>query len=197
MCCRLVRSLACRIACVSVLLAFVGSARPIWADSCIDYGDYLHWAGSVDTPGTPNSVAAVGPYLYVADGDLLVFDATDPSVPTLLASTGLTAAWDVEISGSYAYVTGGFNAVSALRIVDISNPSSPTLVASVPSGFALDFCVDGSHLYLTDTGSKLNVIDIADPTAPVIVASLYTNKYMSGVAASGNYAYVADDNFKI
>ena len=37
------------------------------AADCIDYGDYLHWEGSVDTPGLAHGVAVSGSYAYVAD----------------------------------------------------------------------------------------------------------------------------------
>jgi len=37
------------------------------ADHCIDYTDYLHWVGSVGTPGLARGVAVAGDHAYVAD----------------------------------------------------------------------------------------------------------------------------------
>ena len=34
---------------------------------CIDYGDYLHWVGSLDTPGSAYGVTVSGTHAYVAD----------------------------------------------------------------------------------------------------------------------------------
>jgi len=36
------------------------------AQDCLDYGDYLHWVGAVDTPGYARGVAVAGNYAYVA-----------------------------------------------------------------------------------------------------------------------------------
>jgi hypothetical protein len=36
---------------------------------CIDYGDYLHWCGGVDTPGEARGVAVTGTHAYVADSN--------------------------------------------------------------------------------------------------------------------------------
>jgi len=36
---------------------------------CIDYGNYLHWVGSVDTPGDARGVAITDPYVYLATYD--------------------------------------------------------------------------------------------------------------------------------
>ena len=40
------------------------------AVDCIDYRDYLHWVGSVDTPGEAYGVDVRGDYAYVADNDI-------------------------------------------------------------------------------------------------------------------------------
>ncbi|MFC1572374.1 hypothetical protein ACFL6M_02135 [Candidatus Eisenbacteria bacterium] len=34
---------------------------------CTDYGDYLHWVSSLNTPGVGFDVAVSGSYAYVAD----------------------------------------------------------------------------------------------------------------------------------
>ena len=60
-------------------ICFVGVAGA----ECIDYGDYLHWVGSVDTPGEAIDVAVSGSYAYVADyaSGLQVIDITSPVSP--------------------------------------------------------------------------------------------------------------------
>jgi len=35
---------------------------------CIDYGEFIHLVGSVDTPGAALGVAVAGTHAYVADG---------------------------------------------------------------------------------------------------------------------------------
>ena len=53
---------------------------------CINYGDYLNWEGSVDTPGIAIDVASVGSYAYVADHfrGLQVVDLSDPQNPSIV-----------------------------------------------------------------------------------------------------------------
>ncbi len=59
-----------------VLFLFVAScsddsspvAPPSGDRNCIDYADYMHITGSVDTPGYAHGVAVSGNYAYVADG---------------------------------------------------------------------------------------------------------------------------------
>src|SRR4030067_572258 len=65
-----------------VCVCSFGSAEGI----CIDYGDYLHWVGRVDTPHYANAVAVLGTHAYVADYDygLQVIDITDPAAPLVV-----------------------------------------------------------------------------------------------------------------
>src|SRR5262245_46190579 len=48
---------------------------PAAGQNCIDYTDYLHFVGSLDTPGHPQGVAVNGDHAYVADAG----DAGEPS----------------------------------------------------------------------------------------------------------------------
>ena len=50
------------------------------ASACIDYADYLHWVGSVDTPGNAYGVAMTATHAFVADdfSGLQVIDIGQP-----------------------------------------------------------------------------------------------------------------------
>lgn len=56
------------------------------AQVCLDYGDYLHWVGKVDTPSPAFGVAVTGNYAYVVDevGGLLVIDISVPESPAIV-----------------------------------------------------------------------------------------------------------------
>jgi hypothetical protein len=57
---------------------------------------------------------------------LRIINISNPSSPTEVGSCDTPEeAWDVAVSGSYAYVADG---LSGLRIINISNPSNPTEV---------------------------------------------------------------------
>ena len=95
---------------VAVLAAVVVvcwySAVAAYAE-CIEYGDYLHWIGGVDTPSSALDVAIAGNHAYVADRNygLYVIDITNPASPyvvgsvdtpgqaSALLSTGTTPTW--------------------------------------------------------------------------------------------------------
>ncbi len=72
---------AARSVAAAILLAF--SLLPgIAPAECIDYGDFIHWAGSVDTPGSAAGVDLSDDlaYAFVADGSsgLEVIRLADP-----------------------------------------------------------------------------------------------------------------------
>jgi hypothetical protein len=79
------------------------------ADSeCINYRDYLHWVGSVDTPDVAHGVAVVGVHAYVADraSGLQVIDISDSRNPEIIGSVDTPGdAWGVDVLGGFAYVT--------------------------------------------------------------------------------------------
>lgn len=54
-----------RVGCLIALTVWL--CVGIAAAECIDYGDYLHWAGSVDTPNFAYGVAVSGTHAYVAN----------------------------------------------------------------------------------------------------------------------------------
>jgi hypothetical protein len=58
------------------------------AANCIDYLDYLHKVGELDTPGGAVGIAISGDYAYVADGlsGLSVINISSPSVPQYITS---------------------------------------------------------------------------------------------------------------
>jgi len=96
-------------------------------------------------------------------------------------------AYDVFVSGNYAYVAG-WN--SGLQIIDVTDPSSPTVVGSLCCG-GFGISVLGNYAYLASF-MGLKIIDITNPTAPVLVGDVTTPGQSSGVHVLGNYAYVAD-----
>ena len=58
----MLRSYFLVIICLQLLIIL-----PAAAQDCIDYQDYLHWVGMVDTPDNAWAVATSGTTAYVAD----------------------------------------------------------------------------------------------------------------------------------
>jgi hypothetical protein len=99
-------------------------------------------------------------------------------------------AFDVYVSGDYAYVADGG---SGLAVIDVSDPTNPgTPVYEATTGAALGVYVSGDYAYVADWTSGLAVIDISDPTNPGTPVYEGTSGLAWGVYVSGDYAYVAD-----
>jgi hypothetical protein len=160
-------------------------------ENCINYVDYLHNAGSVDTPGKAYSVEISGDYAYVADwSSLQVIDITTPTSPRIVGSVDIPgSAQGVAVSGNYAYVADG----SSLQIIDIIEPASPRIVGSVdipgnPKSVAISG--SGNYAYIASGWNGLQIVRIASPSSPQRVGSRETPGDAENVIVSGDYAYV-------
>jgi len=153
--------------------------------------------GNYDTPGLARDVAAAGPYVYIADNDLLVVNVSDPAHLALAGSYAIpgSTARSVAVSGGYAYV-GGYSPMGcSLNVVNISNPANPIEtgyidVPGTPTGVA----VSGSYIFVADD-TELLAVNVANPAQPTVAALYQKTPFAHGVAVAGDYVYVADDYF--
>lgn len=155
--------------------------------------------GTYDTIGFGNGVAVSGNYAYIADDSkgifdgsngLAVIDVSTPSSPSLVGTYDAVYAYDIVISGHYAYVADSIGLV----ILDISTPSSPVLMNSYSTnGDANDVAVSGNYAYVSDYAG-LTILDISTPSSPGFIGNYGTEGNANGVAVSGEYIYLADSN---
>ena len=148
-------------------------------------------AGSYDLPdgAQANSVAITADqaYAYVAQSyRLYVIDISNPSNPAEMSYSSLSSYEDMVVAGNYLYVARGSE---GLRVLDISYPPVPIEVDTMYGWFG-DLAIAGDYLYAT-RGDDLEIIDISDPSNLVSLAS-YETTNPRGVAAAGNYAYIAN-----
>jgi hypothetical protein len=124
-------------------------------------GNCLGWA---------NKVFVVGSYAYVAADDFYVVDVSDPANPEVVGFYDTNYAFDVSVSGSYAYlVTGASGHIKGgLQIIDISDPKNPQIVSSlVISGGADRIFVFGHRAYVASWYyTALRIVDISNPADP-------------------------------
>ncbi|MCP4350851.1 MAG: hypothetical protein GY795_35745, partial [Desulfobacterales bacterium] len=147
-----------------------------------------------------------GNYAYLACGDgLKVINISNPASPSLTGSYDSPKigdvsmpAYDVHVSGNYAYVVF---AADGLRIIDISNPASPS-----PTGhynnvlIAKSVHVSGNYAYLTNPGhddGDLLIIDISNPASPSLAGSYYAPGFVTDAYVSGSCVYVTDPLFGV
>jgi hypothetical protein len=128
---RFVRSGNTRTAAIVVSFFFTAvlGAGYVGAE-CIDYRDYLHLVGGVDTPGRAYDVAVSGVYAYVADrqSGLQVIDITDPQSPQIVGSADTEWwAFSVAVADTHVYVAA---VTEGLQIRPPQCPS-PTPVPSI------------------------------------------------------------------
>jgi hypothetical protein len=148
--------------------------------------------------GSSGSIKLVGATAYLAnDGasgsGLLIVDVGQPTAPVVLGTCVLGGSWphDVDVQGSYAYLTRSYDGMS---VIDVTSPSSPTAVGFCPMGFAYGVAVSGSCAYVAASDSGLIVVDVSDPAHPVRVATVPVTRAFD-VAIGGSYAYVADGSY--
>ncbi len=131
-------------------------------------------------------------YLLVADGNLSVYDVSDPAVPVRVGGYDLWYSSVLLLHGDYAYTDEG--------VFDISDPTAPVYL--MPGSWGLTttgFAVVGNFLYRTAYFSEgfdgyIYVYDIANPASPVTVASLYVPQEAHWISILGNSALVGLSN---
>ena len=131
--------------------------------------------------------------LTVHDGISLVTEGDPVKVGGVAAAT---TAYDVAVSGDYAYVVTGSTG-DDLEIFDISDPTSPTKVGgSDAADFAQNIAVSGNYAYVVSgaTGDDLEIFDVSDPTSPIKVGGAAAAAQANDVVVSGNYAYVVTNS---
>jgi len=163
------------------------------ATDCIDYSEFIHWLGAVDTPRESMGVTMEGHLAYVADSfSLQIMDISNPHHPTIIGAVDTPGgfAQRVAVSGDYAYLAN-----VRLDVIDVSNPSAPSIVASLDTpGAVYDVAVAGQYVYVADYASGFRVVDVSDPSSPVITGSCATRGYARSVVLDGSYAYVAEEH---
>jgi len=120
------------------------------------------------------------------------FDTPIPRESDVYYEDTTGSAYDVYVSGDYAYVA---DYSSGLAVIDVSNPINPgTPVYEDTTGNTRGIYVDGDYAYIANSFSGLAVIDISDPTNPGTPVYEDTTGESYDVYVSGDYAYVADAN---
>ncbi len=172
-----------------LILFSVAPLCPTARADCIDYVGGLGLWHRVDLPANVWKVKVAGEYAYVAGGlGLDILDVSDPMNPRVAGNVPITnQAFDVAISGSYAYVG---DLLYGLHVVDISNPAHPAVVGTVnlPNGAQGGIAAAGSLIYV-GSGNALVVVDASNPASPHVVGSVPT--WTGSVAVDSSYVYVS------
>lgn len=141
---------------------------------------------------TPSGVALREPYAYVVGRDrLFIIDVTAGRQPTLLTRYQLAARLEgVTIAGGTLYIT----ASCGLYSVDVSDPRHPRQQALLAGNSADGAPVlSGDRLYFGSDG-QVQIVDVRDPAAPQVLAKAAAPTWVSELAVTRGYLYVANGN---
>jgi hypothetical protein len=110
--------------------------------------------GGLSSHGDPSGVYVSGEYAYLATGDLLSIDISNPASPEIAGQLHDSYS-NVFISGNYAYTTSYYYG-NGLQSVDISSPQNPLIAENyyIPGNGHNIFGV-GEYLYIASQYSML------------------------------------------
>ena len=135
--------------------------------------------------------------VYVAGRRFQTVDVSDPLAPQELSLQDF-GAFDVAVTGAYAYVAvGSMGDVGAedIQVMDVSNPTAPRVVSRYEMddeehGPIAGIAVGGDYLYVAALSSDVYVVDVSDPLEPTQV-STYPVPFMAwNVEIVGDRAFV-------
>ncbi|MBA3532273.1 MAG: hypothetical protein H0T73_10165, partial [Ardenticatenales bacterium] len=159
------------------------------------YAEGTDYATGVDVRGDLAYLTYLGCRFRVGCGfgGIRILDISEPGAPRSLAAYVTGNAYDIAISGSYAYLVTG-----DLQVLDLSTPITPTLVGfyDVPGGptGARGVEVVGDFVYVHHEGPGVLILNVATPTEPVASAG-YRYRAPSvagGLAVREGYVYLAN-----
>ena len=172
---------------------FAPALTPILRNQdCLDFGEYLHWAGVLENGSGSGGVVVRGDYAYMAAGSFQVVDISDPYQPVVVGSP-YAAYLGVAVAGIYAFTL--FNPISTtvlLAVIDITDPTAPFFVSEIVV-FHMSRGVTASqdHAYVIGF-LGLQVYDFSDPTSLNLVGELAMPWAERDGIAVGSHVYIAD-----
>lgn len=134
-----------------------------------------------------NSQSTTTAYLTGANGDILIFDVTNPASPTLITTANfLPAITQLQASGSTLYI-----AASDLYIYDLSDPFNPIQNAIItPQNSIGALHIDETTLYMSDSSPKVTALDVTNPDAPISLGELTLPKSVNNAFSYENRLYL-------
>jgi PKD repeat protein len=174
----------------------------------INVSDPTHPTEVGHLDGPAYDVALSGNRVFLAAGDLRIYDGSNPEALILLGTwtTGDYSFQIVATSGDFAYVVPGpaSDSVAPLAVVRVSDPAHPVQVGTFIFGgldqpVPTDIAVAGNLALVAETAigglGGMAILDISNPPAAGWLGS-YQEVGGQGlaVAASGGFAFLAEGN---
>jgi hypothetical protein len=150
--------------------------------------------GSCYRPDSAVKVVVSGDYAYVGDRylGLNIIDVSNPENPIFKEVCNVqNSLYGLAIFENYTYIASG---ASGLWIIDISNPLSPVFKNSYNNSlFAYGITISKRYAYTVGKNS-IQIIGISNSENPILQSSYeLSSNDAKGIAISGNYIYVTDE----
>ncbi len=151
--------------------------------------------GALNTGASAYSIYVAGGVSYVgdSDGNLYLFDVSDPDTPVEDPLGTFDAG--ARIGGIFVVGDLAYLAIdrSGLLIINISDPADIQEVGEFNTDDrSYSVFVEGDYAYVADGLTGLIVFDISDPTNPNLLGVHNTPGSALKVTVVGDYAYIAD-----
>ncbi|HZW11496.1 MAG TPA: GC-type dockerin domain-anchored protein [Phycisphaerales bacterium] len=127
----------------------------------------------------------------VGGGSIWIYDASDPTAPTLVGESHAGNPWGVEVVADRVFAYEDW----VIQVLDVSEPTSPIILGTYDAVDGVQsLAIEDTLVYIADTmdGSGVQVVDFADPANPMRLMRYGTAGAAKGVAVSGGLAHVAD-----
>ena len=122
------------------------------------------------------------------EGMLWIVDVKNPEEPVARGLLAVASAFDIQVSGNYAYLAAGGN---GLKIVDVSNPEKPVLVGAHDTPFIANVvAVEDDFAYIGDWKS-LQVFDVSNPEEPLRIVELKRFFDINDIVVSNGVIYLS------
>ncbi len=130
-------------------------------------------------------------YFTAHEQGIIIYDISNPGHPTFISQiTGFTNAWDIKISGNYAYIADGYG---GLVVLDLTSPE--TIVGRAGEGIIVqDISIENTLAFLAAGTQGVEIFDITVPTNPQLINTIDTNGSAFKVSVKNNYLGVASWN---
>jgi hypothetical protein len=140
--------------------------------------------------------AIEGDYIFITDRKGQgVMDVSEPDHPVFVAYHEIPQAVDIEVEGTYVYLSF-YSYVSAIRpgimVLDLSDPANLLEIIQLDFGFHAErMMVRKDRLYYVGEGG-VNVVNISKPENPSITSRYQTGGWAVDLSVTDENVYVAD-----
>lgn len=182
--------------------AYVGAGFNLLVLDISDKSD-PQLVGSAWTNTYAAAIDIVDSYAYVADGyyGMLVFDISNPTSPVRIGGYQITegfTAFDISVSGTYAYITSfdtfDFeNPDNGIVALDISNPNNPQFAGEYTGTVVTGLQAVGTTIYAACYLNGLRIIDMTTPATPSELGRNGTNPAFR-IAVNDDCAFITAFN---